>query len=252
MNEKHNNGTFEAAISIIAYKCMLNEAQVFLNQDVSNIDENPRFKQKLLKNLHKHSKGQTRLSALKIALVACLIALSLLFTACMCIPEIRESIWNVLVEWYDDHISVNFSSPEQSTDEITDAQGGDDTLPNKEPPDTIEEKAVATYLPVGYYLEESMSSVGFVNSIVYDENGKVMFRIVQSVIEQDTEIDIDNENDPITKVDVNGQTAILTEYPDNPGVYSITWQDGNYVYAMHGTFPSICEMIKIAEGIELQ
>lgn len=44
--------------------------------------------------------------AIKVAVIACLICFSLLFTACICIPKIRAAIFEVVVEWYESYIAV--------------------------------------------------------------------------------------------------------------------------------------------------
>lgn len=60
---------------------------------------------------------------------------------------------------------------------------------------------------------------------------------------------LDNENDPITTMYINGDEGILAEYPDVPGLYYLVWQDESYQYSLYGSFASVYELMKIAEGV---
>ena len=82
----------------------------------------------------------------------------------------------------------------------------------------------------------------------------MMFRLVQTVLGDADEDDIllDNENDPITTMYVNGNEGILVEYPDVPGLYYLVWQDDSYQYSLYGSFRSVSELMKIAEGIKTE
>lgn len=63
---------------------------------------------------------------------------------------------------------------------------------------------------------------------------------------------IDNENDPVTTMYINGNEGILVEYPDVPGLYYLVWQDASYQYSLYGSFASVSELMKIAEGIRTE
>lgn len=249
MSQLHNDKT-EAALSIVAYRYVQKEAQEFMNQDVSKVADNPEFKKRILK-LTKNKHG--RKGAIKLALIACLVILSVLFTAYICIPEIGNAMWKAFVEWYDDHISVSFTQPSNTT-ETSEESFTEDTLNSSAPdtsfPTSIQQKAIATYLPDGYYAQENINSVSFVDTFYYNSDGTMMFRLIQTIIdEEDGEIKVDNESDPVSRLLINQREAVLTEYSDSPGYYSLVWNDGRYAYAIYGSFASIHELVKIAEGI---
>ena len=70
--------------------------------------------------------------------------------------------------------------------------------------------------------------------------------------EADSDVMIDNENDPVTTMYVNGNEGILVEYPDVLGLYYLVWQDSYYQYSLYGSFSSVAELMKIAEGIKAE
>ena len=51
---------------------------------------------------------------------------------------------------------------------------------------------------------------------------------------------------------INGNEGILVEYPDVPGLYYLVWQDESYQYSLYGSFSSVSELMKIAEGIKIE
>lgn len=79
----------------------------------------------------------------------------------------------------------------------------------------------------------------------------MMFRLVQTILDESDEDDIllDHENDPVTAMYINGNEGILVEYPDVPGLYYLVWQDKLYQYSLYGSFTSVSELMKIAEGV---
>lgn len=165
-------------ISASVGACIEREADSFLSIEVEKITLTERIKRQLEKKCAKIQKGHTRFHPLKVACVACLIVMSLLFTACISIKEIRESIWKVIIEYYDDHMAINFNESggnntgtnnnqkpsitepvddnktDSSLDDGSNNDGKtDDTVvdpPIVERPTTIEQKAYLSELPDGY------------------------------------------------------------------------------------------------------
>ena len=249
MKELQGN-KMDALISASLYRNVSKEAEAFMSLDVSGIKDNPHIKNRIL-NRAKNKRSASWISTLRIAAVACLIIISMVFTACMCIPEVREAMWDAFVTWYDDHIHVYFA--EKNPDETNNGEVDSDDLPIIIP-DNIEKKAIATYLPEGYYAEENESIALHVDTFFYDAESNMKFRLLQRVIDEeaDSDVMIDNENDPVTTMYVNGNEGILVEYPDVPGLYYLVWQDSYYQYSLYGSFSSVAELMKIAEGIKTE
>lgn len=249
MKELQGN-KMDALISASLYRNVSKEAEAFMSLDVSGIKDNPRIKNRIL-NRAKNKRSASWISTLRIAAVACLIIIAMVFTACMCIPEVRESMWNAFVEWYDDHISVHFTQNE--SEEKKDGKE-DNNTDVQEAPSSIKKRAFASYIPEGYYSEEREASSMFTDIFYYDRDGNMKFRLMQTILGEVNEDDmmLDNENDPITTMYINGNEGILVEYPDVPGLYYLVWQDESYQYSLYGSFTSVSELMKIAEGIRTE
>lgn len=245
---------FDLLIAASLQSIVENEANVFLQLDTSDIKDNPKLKRRVLNMARNDEPLISHRSPARIVLIACLLAIAIMFTACMCMPKVRKAIWDTVVQWYNDHISVAF----QLNDESTATVGGDNTKsdlePDVTPPDSILSKAVATFIPTGYYGVENESTFMFVDTFYYDADDNMQFRLMQSIFytDDDSSLIIDNENDPVSKIDINGYEGILVEYPDVPGFYYLVWQDQFYRYSLYGSFSSIEELTKIAQGVKTE
>ncbi len=248
MKELQSN-KLDVLISASLYRNVSEKADSFMSRDTSNISDDPKLKKKILR-MTRNNPQRTWKSSVKVALIACLIAMSVLFTACMCIPTVRESMWRALVEWYDDHIRVYFVPEENVVD--TNEEGESILASVQTPPNVIEKRAKLSYLPAGYYGEDDRVTSFYADVFYYDESGNMMFRFMQTVMGQEDDVIIDSESDPVTDVFVNGNAGILVEYPDVPGLYYLVWQDKQYQYSLYGSFESKLELMKIAEGITLE
>ncbi len=249
MKELRSN-KMDALIFASVYRNVSKEADAFWSIDTSNISDDSKFKRKVL-NIAKTDKRATWKSSIRVAAVACLVVISILFTACMCIPEVREAMLDAFISWCDDHIHIHFA--EEIPDE-SDSREEADTELTVVFPDNIEIKAIATYLPEGYYAVENESLVLYVDTFYYDAEGNMRFRLLQRVIDEasDSDVVIDNEKDPVTTIYINGYEGILVEYSDVPDLYYLVWQDNYYQYSLYGSFASMDELLKIAEGISIE
>lgn len=87
-----------------------------------------------------------------------------------------------------------------------------------------------------------------------DGEGNRQFRLMQTTIgNSDGEhLKVDHEKDTVTTVSINGFEGLLVSYSDSPSKYYLAWQDEEYQYWLYGTFESVSELIKIAQGIMVQ
>lgn len=222
------------------------ELQDFINVDTSDIEPFLRKKHEL----HRLSNRSHRScwSYVKIAAVACLICLSMAFTACICIPDIRSAIWSVVVDWYEDHIGIRFE-PEESESNHSNKSEQSVIL---NPPDKIEEKAYPSYLPGAYNCEIDMDSTGMYMMSFYDLNtDEWSFMIKQSII-QEREQFADSEDQTVETIVFDGFEAIIVTSTDQPGFYSLVWQDTMYAYMISGYFENVDIILSIATGMKLQ
>ncbi len=214
------------------------ESAEFLAIDSSSVQENQEFKEKIMKSINKTHPGVVKMR-LKTVLVASIILISILLTACVCIPTIREKIFGPVVRWYEEYFVVDYTATTPETpEEIT-------------PPTTIENRAVLNYIPTGChaeYVEDDFDTSKMV--IIFDDNGNILFVFYQYTIYEEV---MTNNTDScvVTNLYINGYEAMLIEYPIEVTDYMLIWSDGIYKYYLYGYAANSEDIIKIGQGVEL-
>ena len=236
---------FEVLLMMASEDVVNKIGEAFMTVDTTDLEMSPQTHKKA-RHYIRHPKKNEKLHPVKMILVACLIIMSIAFTACVCIPQIREAITNVVVQWYDEYFSVGFG--DESTI-VTTRPEPEDPTPDT-PPTTIEKKAYAGYLPEAGYTYAVTNQTLMIYELQYsDSNGNIVFILSQSVIDGEL---LWNDNDDTTsqEITVNGQKAYLVSYIDEPDVYTLIWRDNSYQYTIYGYFEDRSELIKIAESVE--
>ena len=213
------------------------ESVEFLAIDSSSVQENQEFKAKIMKSINKTHPGVVKMR-LKTVLVASIILISILLTACVCIPTIREKIFGPVVRWYEEYFVVDYTATTPETpEEIT-------------PPTIIEDKAILTYIPTGCYIEQVEFGSDITQTIIiYDKNGNISFVFDQYTIYEEVMVN-NTDSCVVTNLYINGYEAMLIEYPDII-TQILTWSDGIYQYYLTGYEVNSDDMINIGKGVEL-
>lgn len=235
MKELHME-KFDALLSLASAECVKEEAEAFLSADISEIGDNPQMLRKVLGGSRK-GKWHT----VKIILLVALLCMSIAFTACMLVPEIRQAIWNVLVRERESSVEIDFETNEEAVPANASIGG--------EYPATIERKMQVTYVPEGCIVSNYVSMpTQYVISYASEEDKKE-FMITQTVI--DCVDSLVNESEgQITYIEIAGGEAILMKCNDGHYKYKLVWQDDQYRYTICGSCMSIHEIIRIAEGVK--
>lgn len=235
MKELHME-KFDALLSLASAECIKEEAEAFLSADISEIADNPQMLRKVLGGSRK-GKWHT----VKIILLVALLCMSIAFTACMLVPEIRQAIWNVLVSERDSSVEIDFETNEE-------AVPANDSI-SEEYPATIERKMQVTYVPEGFSVSTDVLRPGQYVISYMSEDGKKDFLISQAVINNVNSFVNENEGQ-ITYIEIAGTEAILMECNNDSFIYKLVWQDDQYRYMICGSFVPANEIIRIAEGIK--
>lgn len=245
----------DALLTVSIGRTVARYAEVFMSFDVSKTVVDLRIKNRILKRVNNRSRRLWR--AIRIAAVACMLLLSLAFTVCMCIPNVRNAVWNALT--VDDPVQTPITSSDNESTNTSNKENAEtvpDTSANEAPitpPQSIEKIAKATYLPDGYYYEEMEPTSFQVSIVYYDTSGNVKFVLSQRLITADGEGSwADNEEASVTKVKIHSFEGLLFEYVDVPDNFTLVWQDASYMYMLAGEFASETELLKIAEGIQIE
>lgn len=231
------------------------------------LNSNPDFEiseqtdRKILRMIRKENHRTSRQQAWKIArfvMVACLIAATIAFTACMAIPRIRQAIWKAVLDWKDDYVVVDFVPADKdnnkpaltsAADPATTSSVDTPDKPTPEVPVTVEEINLPSYMPLGYSTQSSHEPGMFVLEY-YNSDGDIAFAYRQTIIDTN---DIANATGAdAADITINGFNAVLFTYPNSPGDYILFWQDNQYRYSLTGTFESYDELIRIASSVEVK
>lgn len=211
----------DALIALSSRSLIDDEAEKFLElEPYQDISEKARRKaMHIIKRAERKKCSHPALHALKIATIACLICISLVFTACVSIPEVREAMWEAVVEWYDEYIAVKFRG--------NSSQSG----ASSRAPASIEEVNLPKYMPDGYTTTAFRSKTLF-SAEYYDSDGEYAFTYIQGTQEREI-LQIDTPKEPPKNVDINGSEGILVI---EDGIMAVVWQDSRYMYVIHGVF----------------
>ncbi len=161
---------------------------------------------------------------------ALLIACSISFAAVMSVKAVRTTLWNMIVEFFDEYLSVSF---------ITETQ----------PPQSIEETKGLFY-DVEEWDKQVIIDTKSLHSEAWTKNGVKMLTYSQELLGNGKSL-YDNENTDVENIEIRGMPAILMFRADSQ-TYSLSWSDGVYRYSLAAHSPEITkeELILIAETIE--
>ena len=226
---------YDYLIAMATLDAKNDDVEMFENLDTSDVvlsDQVFRKISRLIKtsnrDRNKHiTKVQRVLS--RVAVIA-LVVMSMMFTAMMSVSAIRNAVWNVIVEWYDKYISVDYE---------TDAPVS--------PPTVIEEIRKPTLLPLGFE-EEIVGNTKSSYVVEYYTVDDLCLVFRQSLIDTPNK-DIDSETLTIKDVMIGAFDGILLIYEKNQ-VIEILWNDGEYRYTLTGYDIAPETLIMIAESVK--
>lgn len=168
----------------------------------------------------------------KVAMVA-LIVMSAAFVTIMSISSLRTAVFNAIVEWYEEYISIRLepttdeteSEPLASIDPNVLAQPA--AISDEVPPSTIRDFRKPTYAPKGVE-ERILAQNSNMNVIDYYVGDELQYSFRQRVID-DSDKSFDNIGIKLCAVEINGYEAVVLENT-NKTELSIVWEDSEYFY----------------------
>ena len=197
------------------------------NLDVSDVTVSKRHDRRMRKLFANGVPARRLKKNLKKALIAALIALSVLAMLGMAIPTVRKAFTSTVVTWYDEFFEVK---------SIRDAE--------KEYPATLETLRSPALLK-DWTKEERIDSL-FTYSVRYTNNDDESLSFRQLVYSDGLlMIDIDNT---VSEIEINGYPAMLFESTDYEK-RMLQWTDGEYQYMIEGAF-TVDFMRQVAESLE--
>ncbi len=227
-------------IALVAKDCGNDDVEMFDNLDTSSVVLDKYFYRKRDRIIAKYKHHPAILifkKGLFRVAVAILIIMSLGFTAVMAITPLREALFETVIEWYEDYLTIRYepADKEDHTNKENDSGITDNTEtppandPIVTPPTIIEEVRKPTYLPAGM-VEDVLASNKLMVYIDYYLNNEYIFTFTQMLLTEREKL-IDNEGAELSIVDINGNEGVVIQYENKTGL-SIVWSDGEYVYQL--------------------
>lgn len=212
-----------------------NERKEYDDADES-LTLSPAAKKKLMKRLEREKNYIERSEnyhpvreVLKRVAVAALVVFSVGFAGVVSVEAVRTTLWDTVVEWYEDNIRILYVKNEalEAMDGIRDY---------REP------------APGGEYVRYDVSKSMYRYCLEY-ERGDTVITYQQYLLENHASKLADNYTD-IRKISINGYDGILTVYTsDDEDNTMITWNDGTYLYSLSGN-TTVEELLRIAETVK--
>lgn len=226
------NDKLDALILLSGNVLIEKNVSLYKNTDTSTIKCPKSLDKRVQRNINKEKCKQEFGTFYKYGqrfVAALLIVCTILFAAIMSVEAVRNALLNVIIEFFDEYLSINYVV-ETETPKVIGSQ--------KTPLINLENFEKQVVLDT-----ESM----YVCS--YSKNNEQILMFSQAIIDENSHW-FDNENTSFEKVKINNNDGILM-FRKERQTYSLSWSDGVYEYSLVSSSSEISkdELISIAETI---
>jgi len=173
--------------------------------------------------------GVSPKKALKVAAMVAALLLAGALTVSAVVPEVRERVWGALVEWYEDHFTIELPVGNLPAD----------------PPKSIEQTVAPTWMPEGYTVEEETGEK-YAYRTYYDANGTVAATFIQNLIAE-SDMTFDNMDAKVSDVTIGEYDGVLVSY--SPTEFALVWVDEQYRYELGSYTLTYEDALKMAESL---
>ena len=225
-------GILKYRMKLAVNKCMEDEIALLDSLDTSDTVVSQKTRRKVINTLRQQKlQNSAWMQIAKRTAVACLVMVTILFGAAMCIQPVRAGLWNAILTWYEECIGITFEKEEGA-----------------EYPTIIEEVIIPEALPDGWTIEQLDGSIAGYDYMLTGPSGEIVL-YMQGLVD-DQEMWFDNTDCDISTILLHGQTeAYWLHYAD--GRNTITWQD-QYTFTLAGEDVSKEVLVEIAENIKVK
>lgn len=239
--------------------CGNDDVELLNNLDTSSVTLDKGFHRKKARIVQKHKNGPAAhvlKKGLLWAAMVLMITMSLGFTTIMAISPMREAVFEVIVEWHDNYITLHYEDAKKdAVDRNSEEQNtttGNTEAPLPEvpviiPPTTIKEVRKPTNLADDIVEDFIIQNKVYV-CIDYYKNEELAYTFTQ-MIHSKSDMYIDNDGITLDTVDINGNAATLIQHTTFSGI-SIIWSDGEYVYQVITQSASLEELIALCRSVQ--
>ena len=255
------NDKLDLMIFLVAKDCGNDDVEMLDSLDTSEVVLDKHFYRKRDRIVAKQKHYPTILilkkGLLRIA-VALLIIMSLGFTTVMAIAPLREALFEVVIEWYEDYLTIRYDPAGEGENNAEDGNGDDvvdnddDSIPNAPavtPPATIEEVRKPTYIPEGMIEDTVLQNKAMVY-IDYYLNDELLYTFNQMLLSERDKY-LDNVGVEVTTININGYEGIVFQSIETNGL-SVVWSDNQYVYHVIAQTTDWEEIIIFCQSVSWQ
>jgi hypothetical protein len=119
-----------------------------------------------------------------------------------------------------------------------------------QPPESIERVKIPNYYPSAFKTVKGHRLDFCLQLSFYDADGNFAGSYSQVIIDMNSYADA--EGATATDIVINGFAGVLFTYAEEPGVYSVYWQDSEYRYHIYALFDSYEDAIRMAESVPVR
>lgn len=222
-----NTKSFNVALKLAAREVVADDALMLDSLETTNVTVGSGTKRRIKRALRYAENDSHKIPIWKQIVAACIIVFVVSVGVAMSMPDVRAALWDAIVAWFDDYMSIVFES------------NNSENVPEK-----IEKIVLPSYIPDGYEIDNIFESTNIGYYQIKSSSGERAYYYQMSM---GSEMLVDNTDVKISSITLNGDiSATLFVYKN--GERSITWTD-DYAYALESTDLSLKELIKIAESV---
>ncbi len=213
------------------------EVAEFEALDTSGVKLDDAFQRKM-KRIIKRGGVTSPLPVVKkvaVRVAAAIVAIMVLgVITVMAVPELRETLFETVIRWYDNYITIDFLPLKNSADNISHPNADVVMLPE--------------YIPSG--AERKIIVADSTRAVVdYFRNGEYFCTYMQNQVMGGTHAYDSQALVKITNVMVDGCSAMLLDYGNDECM--LVWHDEIYRYNIYARQMEVDEIIEMAESISM-
>ena len=218
-----------------ARRCGNAEAASFEALDTAGVEFDDSFRRKMKKIIKRGGVASPLPVVKKVAVrvAAAIVAIMALgFITVMAVPDLREALFETVIRWYDNYITIDFLPLQNSASDIA--------QPN------VEAVMLPEYMPAG--AERRIIVADSTRAVVdYFRDGEYFCTYMQNRVTGGTHVYDSQALVKITNVVVDGRSAMLLDYGKDECM--LVWHDETYRYNIYARQMEVDEIIKMAESI---
>ena len=187
--------------------------EMYQNTDVSGVIKPKSLDRRVMRNINRENRKKeygNLYKYLRRCAVLILVVCTVSFAVMMSVEAVRSAVWNAIIEFFDDYLSISY-------------------VMDSEVPDKIEQKSEPE-IGRPEWEKQVVADNNSMYVVVYRENGEKIITYMQRVIDENNTW-FDNENTEIQNIKIGEMSAVLMFRTDMQ-TYSLSWSDGRYEYSL--------------------